>query len=78
AYAIGVSMGDEVLQLLATRDSQGVKMSKDTVLQCIQDSFSGNIALDEKARNTALFDVSKEVFQNLNKIEQQTLSEGKK
>ncbi len=78
AYAIGVSMGDEVLQLLSTRDSQGVKMSKDTVLQGIQDSFSGNIALDEKARNKALFDVSKEVFQNLKKIEQQTLSEGKK
>ena len=78
AYAIGVSMGAEVLQLLSTRDSQGVKMSKDTVLQGIQDSFSGNIALDEKARNKALFDVSKKVFQNLKKIEQQTLSEGKK
>ncbi|WP_265669606.1 FKBP-type peptidyl-prolyl cis-trans isomerase N-terminal domain-containing protein [Klebsiella grimontii] len=78
AYAIGVSMGNEVLQLLSTRDSQGVKMSKDTVLQGIQDSFSGNIALDEKARNKALFDVSKKVFQNLKKIEQQTLSEGKK
>lgn len=42
------------------------------------DSFSGDIALDEKARNKALFDVSKKVFQNLKKLEQQTLSEGKK
>ncbi|WP_204348623.1 FKBP-type peptidyl-prolyl cis-trans isomerase N-terminal domain-containing protein, partial [Klebsiella pneumoniae] len=50
----------------------------DTVLQGIMDSFSGDIALDEKARNKALFDVSKKVFQNLKKLEQQTLSEGKK
>ncbi|HCZ9100660.1 TPA: FKBP-type peptidyl-prolyl cis-trans isomerase [Klebsiella michiganensis] len=78
AYAIGVSMGEEVLQLLSTRASQGVKTSKDTVLQGIMDSFSGDIALDEKARNKALFDVSKKVFQNLKKLEQQTLSEGKK
>jgi hypothetical protein len=34
-------------------------MSKDTVLQGIMDSFFGDIALDEKARNKALFDVSK-------------------
>lgn len=78
AYAIGVSMGEEVLQLLSTRASQGVKTSKDTVLQGIMDSFSGDIALDEKARNKALFDVSKKVFQNLKKLEQQTLREGKK
>lgn len=78
AYAIGVSMGEEVLQLLSTRASQGVKTSKDTVLQGIMDSFSGDIALDEKARNKALFDVSKKVFQNLKKLEQKTLSEGKK
>lgn len=78
AYAIVVSMGEEVLQLLSTRASQGVKTSKDTVLQGIMDSFSGDIALDEKARNKALFDVSKKVFQNLKKLEQQTLSEGKK
>jgi pyruvate-formate lyase len=71
-------MGEEVLQLLSTRASQGVKTSKDTVLQGIMDSFSGDIALDEKARNKALFDVSKKVFQNLKKLEQQTLSEGKK
>ncbi|WP_423787270.1 peptidylprolyl isomerase [Klebsiella michiganensis] len=62
AYAIGVSMGEEVLQLLSTRASQGVKTSKDTVLQGIMDSFSGDIALDEKARNKALFDVSKKSF----------------
>lgn len=78
AYSIGVSMGGEVLQLLSTRASQGIKISKDTVLQGILDSFSGDIALDEKARNKALFDVSKKVFQNLKKLKQQTLSEGKK
>jgi FKBP-type peptidyl-prolyl cis-trans isomerase len=78
AYSIGVSMGEEVLQVLSTRDSQGVKINKDTVLQGILDSFSGEIALDEKVRNKALFDVSKKVFQHLNKTEQQMISEGKK
>lgn len=71
-------MGDEALKVLSTRNSQGIKVSQDVVLQGIVDSFSGKIALDEKVRNKALFDVSKKVFQNLNKIEQQTLSEGKK
>ncbi|WP_411165342.1 FKBP-type peptidyl-prolyl cis-trans isomerase [Klebsiella oxytoca] len=64
--------------MLSTRSSQGIKISKDTVLQGILDSFSGKIALDEKARNKALFDVSKKVFQHLHKIEQQMVNEGKK
>ncbi len=78
AYSIGVSMGEEALKVLSTRSSQGVTISKDTVLQGILDAFAGKIALDEKVRNKALFDVSKKVFKNLNKIEQQTISEGKK
>lgn len=78
AYSVGVSMGEEALKVLATRDAQGIKISKDTVLQGILDSFSGKIALDDKVRNKALFDVSKKVFQSLNKIEQQTISDGKK
>lgn len=78
AYSIGVSMGDEALKVLSTRNTQGIKIDKNTVLQGILDSFSGKIAIDEKTRNKALFDVSKKVFQNLNKIEQQTVSDGKK
>ncbi|EKZ9478816.1 FKBP-type peptidyl-prolyl cis-trans isomerase [Klebsiella oxytoca] len=78
AYSVGVSMGEEALKVLSTRSSQGIKISKDTVLQGILDSFSGKIALDEKARNKALFDVSKKVFQHLHKIEQQMVNEGKK
>lgn len=78
AYSVGVSMGEEALKVLATRDAQGIKISKDTVLQGILDSFSGKIALDDKVRNKALFDVSKKVFQSLNKIEQQAISDGKK
>lgn len=54
AYSVGVSMGEEALKVLSTRSSQGIKISKDTVLQGILDSFSGKIALDEKARNKAL------------------------
>lgn len=78
AYSIGVSMGDEALKVLSTRNTQGIKIDKNTVLQGILDSFSGKIAIDEKTRNKALFDASKKVFQNLNKIEQQTISDGKK
>ena len=78
AYSVGVSMGEEALKVLSTRSSQGISINKDTVLQGILDSFSGNILLDEKVRNKALFDVSKEVFQRLNKVEKQMVSEGKK
>ncbi|PXW48487.1 FKBP-type peptidyl-prolyl cis-trans isomerase [Klebsiella oxytoca] len=78
AYSIGVSMGDEALKVLSIRNTQGIKIDKDTVLQGILDSFSGEIAIDEKTRNKALFDASKKVYQNLNKIEQQTVRDGKK
>ncbi|HAT1615945.1 TPA: peptidylprolyl isomerase [Raoultella ornithinolytica] len=76
AYSIGVSMGDEALKVLSTHDAQGVKINQDVVLQGIIDSFSGELAIDPKVISKAMFDSSKQLFQNLNKIEQQSIREG--
>ncbi|RXY05188.1 peptidylprolyl isomerase [Klebsiella pneumoniae] len=78
AYAIGASMGSEALNVLTTRRTQGVTVDADLVLQGIEDAFRGQLRLGEQERNKALFDVSQQVFQNLNKIEQKNISAGKK
>ncbi|VGP78119.1 FKBP-type peptidyl-prolyl cis-trans isomerase FkpA [Klebsiella quasipneumoniae subsp. similipneumoniae] len=48
------------------------------MLQGIEDAFSGQLRLGEQERNKALFDISQQVFQNLNKIEQKNISAGQK
>ena len=78
AYAIGASMGSEALNVLTTRRTQGVTVDADLVLQGIEDAFRGQLRLGEQERNKALFDVSQQVYQNLNKIEQKNISAGKK
>ncbi len=78
AYAIGASMGSEALNVLTTRRTQGVTVDACLVLQGIEDAFRGQLRLGEQERNKALFDVSQQVFQNLNKIEQKNISAGKK
>ncbi|OVV56178.1 peptidylprolyl isomerase [Klebsiella pneumoniae] len=78
AYAIGASMGSEALNVLTTRRTQGVTVDAGLVLQGIEDAFRGQLRLGEQEHNKALFDVSQQVFQNLNKIEQKNISAGKK
>ncbi len=78
AYAIGASMGSEALNVLTTRRTQGVTVDAGLVLQGIEDAFRGQLRLGDQERNKALFDVSQQVFQNLNKIEQKNISAGKK
>ncbi len=78
AYAIGASMGSEALNILTTRRTQGVTVDAGLVLQGIEDAFRGQLRLGEQERNKALFDVSQQVYQNLNKIEQKNISAGKK
>ncbi|PCN40810.1 peptidylprolyl isomerase [Klebsiella pneumoniae] len=78
AYAIGASMGSEALNVLTTRRTQGVTVDAGLVLQGIEDAFRGQLRLGEQERNKALFDVSQQVYQNLNKIEQKNVSAGKK
>ncbi|HBR1460865.1 TPA: FKBP-type peptidyl-prolyl cis-trans isomerase [Klebsiella quasipneumoniae subsp. quasipneumoniae] len=78
AYAIGASMGTEAFNVLTTRRTQGVNVDAGLVLQGIEDAFSGQLRLGEQERNKALFDISQQVFQNLNKIEQKNISTGQK
>ena len=78
AYAIGASMGSEALNVLTTRRTQGVTVDAGLVLQGIEAAFRGQLRLGEQERNKALFDVSQQVYQNLNKIEQKNISAGKK
>ena len=78
AYAIGASMGTEALNVLTTRRTQGITVDAGLVLRGIEDAFSGQLRLGEQERNKALFDVSQQVFLNLNKIEQKNISAGKK
>lgn len=78
AYAIGASMGSEALNVLTTRRTQGVTVDAGLLLQGIEDAFRGQLRLGEQERNKALFDVSQQVYQNLNKIEQKNISAGKK
>ena len=78
AYAIGASMGTEALNVLTTRRTQGINVDAGLVLQGIEDAFSGQLRLGEQERNKALFDISQQVFQNLNKIEQKNISAGQK
>ncbi|WP_410529544.1 FKBP-type peptidyl-prolyl cis-trans isomerase (plasmid) [Serratia sp. AXJ-M] len=65
AYAAGVSMAQDALALLKTRAAQGLMMDKKTVLAGIHDAFSGQLALDESARNKALYDSAVTVSQRL-------------
>ncbi|MEL0550340.1 FKBP-type peptidyl-prolyl cis-trans isomerase [Raoultella sp. BIGb0399] len=77
AYALGASMGDGALEILAMRNTQGMKINQDVVLQGFADSFSGKFALDESTRKTALIDATKEVSLIQNKVEKQNISDGK-
>lgn len=78
AYSVGVSLGDDVLQELLTRENQGVKMDRTAVLKGIEDVFSDKVALDEQTRNKALLAATNTVYETLNKLEKQTINEGKK
>lgn len=78
AYAIGISLGDDVLQELTTRAAQGVPIERDVVLRGIEDIFADKVALDEVSRNKALEEATQKVYKNLNKLEQQASAEGKK
>ncbi len=71
-------MGSEALNVLTTRRTQELPSTQASVLQGIEDAFRGQLRLGEQERNKALFDVSQQVFQNLNKIEQKNISAGKK
>ncbi|MFV5927280.1 FKBP-type peptidyl-prolyl cis-trans isomerase N-terminal domain-containing protein [Klebsiella aerogenes] len=78
AYSVGVSIGQDALKTLSSQAAKGLNLQQETVIKGINDVFAGKLALDEQARNKALFDVSQRLYKNIDKIEQQTLREGKK
>ncbi|MGB7803219.1 FKBP-type peptidyl-prolyl cis-trans isomerase N-terminal domain-containing protein [Buttiauxella sp.] len=77
AYSIGVSLGNDVLQEITTREAQGVKVDHDAVMLGINDVFKGTLALDESTRNASLAAASKALYENLSKAETNSLKEGK-
>lgn len=78
AYSVGVSIGQDALKTLTSQSAQGLKLEQPTVLRGINDVLAGKLALDEQTRNKALFDVSQRLYKNIDKLEQQTIREGKK
>ncbi|EPO6660340.1 TPA: FKBP-type peptidyl-prolyl cis-trans isomerase N-terminal domain-containing protein [Klebsiella aerogenes] len=78
AYSVGVSIGQDALKTLSSQAAKGLNLQQETVLKGINDVFAGKLALDEQARNKALFDVSQRLYKNIDKLEQHTLREGKK
>ncbi|HEP0587731.1 TPA: FKBP-type peptidyl-prolyl cis-trans isomerase N-terminal domain-containing protein [Klebsiella aerogenes] len=78
AYSVGVSIGQDALKTLSSQAAKGLNLQQETVLKGINDVFAGKPALDEQARNKALFDASQRLYKNIDKLEQHTLREGKK
>lgn len=77
AYAVGTSLGADMVTLLANRAAQGVSLDRQLVLAGVNDAFSGKLLLDEKARNKALYDSAVVLNQNLQKEKAQALAAGK-
>lgn len=77
AYSVGVSIGQDALKTLSSQAAKGLNLQQETVIKGINDVFAGKLALDEQARNKALFDVSQRLYKNIDKLEQQTRREGK-
>lgn len=63
AYAAGVSLGEEVLQMHAERQKWGVKVDKQMLLAGLIDTFSGEWQLDQDAIAQALADSEQQVIQ---------------
>ncbi|ENS0479521.1 TPA: peptidylprolyl isomerase [Klebsiella aerogenes] len=77
AYSVGVSIGQDALKTLSSQAAKGLNLQQETVIKGVNDAFAGKPALDEQARNKALFDVSQRLYKNIDKLEQQTRREGK-
>ncbi|MBB1585002.1 FKBP-type peptidyl-prolyl cis-trans isomerase N-terminal domain-containing protein [Serratia sp. OS31] len=65
AYAVGTSLGRDVLKLFQERQSQGADLELRWVQEGVVDALNNTYRLDEKGRNKALFDSSVRVQQTL-------------
>ncbi|HCM7229822.1 TPA: FKBP-type peptidyl-prolyl cis-trans isomerase [Klebsiella aerogenes] len=78
AYSVGVSLGNDAVQELTTRQQQGVSMDRNTVLNGIEDTFAGKYRLDEAARTKALSSATQAVYKSLHDQEVKELAKGAK
>ncbi|HHI2554924.1 TPA: FKBP-type peptidyl-prolyl cis-trans isomerase N-terminal domain-containing protein [Klebsiella aerogenes] len=78
AYSVGVSLGNDAVQELTTRQKQGVSMDRAAVLNGIEDTFAGKYRLDETARAKALNEATQAVYKNLHDQEVKELAKGVK
>lgn len=77
AYSIGVSLGQVILDELATYEAQGAKMDRATVIRGVEDLLAGHPELDEETRKKALRSASNALYERLNAIEMKAIKEGK-
>ncbi|WP_368749876.1 FKBP-type peptidyl-prolyl cis-trans isomerase N-terminal domain-containing protein [Klebsiella aerogenes] len=78
AYSVGVSLGNDAVQEITTRQKQGVSMDRAAVLNGIEDTFAGKYRLDETARAKALNEATQAVYKNLHDQEVKELAKGVK
>lgn len=62
AYAAGISLGEEILQMQAERQTWGVKADKKLILAGVVDAFSGQRKLTDSELNQALSTSEKSVL----------------
>ncbi len=68
AYAAGVSLGEEVLQMHTERQKWGAEIDKQTLLTGLFDTFNGQRQLDRKTLNQALADSEQLITQAKSKV----------
>ncbi|AYO39794.1 FKBP-type peptidylprolyl isomerase [Serratia sp. P2ACOL2] len=68
AYAAGISLGEEMLQMRDERQKWGVQIDKQVLLAGLTDTFSGQRQLDDEALNRALSDSEQQVTKARDKV----------
>jgi FKBP-type peptidyl-prolyl cis-trans isomerase len=76
AYAAGISLGEEMLQMRDERQKWGVQIDKQVLLAGLTDTFSGQRQLDDEALNRALSDSEQQVTQARDKIRSTQVKQG--
>ncbi len=75
-YAVGVSLGKEMLRGLVSRERQGMALQYDVVQQGIRDAFNGKLKLDNATIRDELSADSQALAENINRIKARAEAEG--
>lgn len=76
AYAVGVSLGEEMLKGLETRKQQGMPLPITQVVAGIRDTFSSRMRLGSSALSQELSEDAKALKINVSKLKAETIKEG--